>query len=340
MSNDHIDQYLSDLRHTISSTLKHWKLDEGKNFSIEAEVPRLAEYNASCSLEASGKVVIRVNYAVAFLNEDMFARLLASPAVWPEIGDPSKEVEGALLQRFYTNAEDLFYADSTEYQRPSPLCSVRGQYHGWLNCLAWRFVVFHELGHALHGHLRLESSPAVFAEIPGAMVAEESERLDSLTLQAIEMDADIFAINMLLRLTAAPHDALGRPKGEASRRAALAKDIFRAVYVSFLLFSAPACGLGDERLDLSHPPPRIRQMLILTALYDRMVQSGEVEQLGDEVREMEGFYETLTGARVYREGVYAQLRHPHALDIMNRWRDLHPRVSEVSWIPIPAPRLE
>ncbi|MBK8214457.1 MAG: hypothetical protein IPK71_12010 [Myxococcales bacterium] len=316
----------------------HCKIERPEEL-LRFEVRTDASFNASCSLEPNGRTLVSVNLGVFVISRDIFFRLLSHPQVWPEIGDASLETEVPSLFDYFTNANDLIWQGSTTDMPLSPVspkCPVRAAYADWLDFIACSFVILHELGHAFHGHLAVVGPGNALLEVD----PEGTATADCLTRQALEYDADNFATNMILRLPNCPTDLLGRTTTQ-QQDLGTAIDVFRAVGTQFHLWCAGAKDISVHRLDLNHPPPRIRQQAISITLsmflQARGIPPAKGSGFSDEFACIEGNYARLTGREIDVAQAATRFFDMYGPGIVRRWAEIHPKVNAVAWIPIPAP---
>jgi hypothetical protein len=110
---------------------------------------------------------------------------------FPDIGTSSdchKEVSPSLFPVKKTEEGDLIFPVSGSEER-SNVGDI-------ITSLAVRFIVYHEIGHHLLGHLEKQSK--VFGLDYGEANAFLSQTMEADTYRKMEMEADIFSIQMIL----------------------------------------------------------------------------------------------------------------------------------------------
>jgi hypothetical protein len=333
------DAYLDGATGLVANVCEALSISSDEASRIRVALLHEPALNARAVRSSEGGYLIEVNLGATFLAEDTFFRLLSNRRVWPDVGEFSLEGEEPTLTDYCANAQDLFSFGTVgdAYSRPAPRCEIRCTYAAWLNALCWDYLVLHELGHVLHGHFSymVKGAAAFTFEEPSVQERPLSQRPD-LTRQALELDADTFALEWVLntRIRGAPNERLGRPPD--APRAFVALDVVRAIYTMQALF----CGSQDEqnhRIGGTHPPPRVRQSLLLSAIINWIpIDNNQlaVTALMHEVAAMEAHYGILTG-RARATDSMQRLRDRHALDVMARWRDVFGELKEFAFYGLP-----
>lgn len=202
---------------------------------------------------------IAVTTGTIDLIYDMFNRMMSHPDILPHIGVASDEK---------INPEPLFdmVQDTKHFNSPTttPIDPIRKQVAEILSVLAVNYVVYHELAHIRFGHLKYEMTVGNRSHTSEKQLGTAVNSF--WTSQATEMNADAFAtsegLGYVFRLSE-HHHQLPPPHNQAFAKPREALIIwFFAIYSLIRLF-----GEGDYNLDslesLTHPPPRVRQMMVI-----------------------------------------------------------------------------
>jgi hypothetical protein len=279
---------------------------------VRVELTDDADWNGASWAEGDARF-LEVNLGTAFLAEDLFTRLLAHREVWPELGTP--EGEGTpTVDAFFENAEELFRFGSPQgYARPTIVCPVRRAYAMHVAAIAWDFLVLHELGHIVLGHVAYDASVARGTRREPRRATAATDAAQALEQQGIEFDADSFSTTWLFRVRRGGQyefERLGLAKSTC-----LAMDIVRAVYGLFLLLCA---GREDDAhvLDQTHPPPRLRQFNAAIG-FATIIGARDSDSVVQDMVRMDDYYPRLVvGERVDADAIRERLVDPHSLRIM------------------------
>ena len=221
----------------------------GHHFSLEL--------NAIAFTHASG-CFIGVNVGTYNVLRSVFLRLLASPFFFPNIGNAAGE-DATLPQ---TNLLGWSLTESHVLQNLNcrPKCPIRSGCVELFMEFAFDFILLHELGHISRGHLGLIhelTGVDMYAELNG-----QGRSIDNDTSQALELDADGFAMSSLFFsvLTMSERYLEARSEWQPALKDPMIALVVAAVsmYTVFRLFS------HEQQLDLNdltggtHPHPMLR----------------------------------------------------------------------------------
>jgi hypothetical protein len=225
-------------------------------------------YVAAWAFGCKKQYFIGYSEANEFILLFLFSRMLTEPSLFPDIGNRDLEIarnpqiKGLVGQS--PNVAPFFHLMATA-PMPYPRDPVRGALAVYLRTLVADFIVLHELGHILQGHLEYRDrylGCPLLAD-PGRPANDEEK---SLVCQSLEMYADHFATWYSLSVLKSQ-----------TKNAAIQPEPFSALFrkpsdvLYYWVFSVCVfCRLfGDQTLagsDLSlddHPPWRFRQRMIL-----------------------------------------------------------------------------
>jgi hypothetical protein len=193
-------------------------------------------------------------------------RMLADGRLFASIGDPKAEEQD--LPPLAGLAPDAAQNYNANCQPMAPKQTCRQIYAAHLCNLIFDYLAAHEMAHIVNGHASYTAFeftvPCImeFGTIPATTEA-------SLESQAMELDADFtaaFPMVSMLRRIVAERDQLPEPL--ASRYVSPANaiyDLATAICTLFRLFGDSGI-TGVDLSKASHPPSRLRQMLILNAM--------------------------------------------------------------------------
>lgn len=232
------------------------------------------QFNA-LAFEYRGRYFIGVNRGTIASLAVLFERMLADPEVLRSIGDPKQEkADLPLLPDIGLDFERSF-ENVPEFDGPQDPMRIATARRLWE--LALDFLTAHEFAHLANGHVdylgRYQGISAIdeLGKPPWTPQIPESR----LTSQAMEMDADAFAVHVSLA------SEWGRVTGIYPRRGPEWEWIYDRPGVVSLQWSWAVSTLfrlmGDARLSNagavqgSHPPSRLRAVMVQKA-------TGQVER--------------------------------------------------------------
>ncbi|MBP7252751.1 MAG: hypothetical protein KBA75_04630 [Alphaproteobacteria bacterium] len=207
--------------------------------------------------------------------QDIFGRILSHPENFPDLGDASKEASTrSHIPFLFTNFLEQGHSYCT------PLDRTRHHFAGILFYNALNYLIFHEIGHLIAGHAEFKRS----LNNNDHSIATASSGFSNLTSQALEMDADCFAIYCAINEAyrardgmrnflamnprpKAPMDTEAQKAGEYSLRSnkSLVQGVCFSVYVFFRIFDCQCWDLVNPT-QYTHPQPPIRQHWIIQTI--------------------------------------------------------------------------
>jgi hypothetical protein len=285
--------------------------------------------------------VIAVNFGTLLVLMSVFTRLLASPRVYPEVGNIELEIlqPPFLLER---NETGLFVKEHS-----TPRCPVRRVFASMLSSQALLFLLFHEFSHLVNGHL---SAVDIRKEVQ--LRRSNSRNIIDHTL---EMDADAGAVtssfNELIHGFFAETATIREDSDNAYElseiRRALGVGIFPTVGLLstvmctfFMLFSGGPL-TRDTMFAGTHPHPTLRMFMALPVISAHLERAGipgansDLPQLAAAPRigmvtdELILPEEAKTVVRSVLSFLDAGYDKEYIRALMNCWRDeLYPRLNE------------
>ncbi|PZP50013.1 MAG: hypothetical protein DI595_12240 [Agrobacterium fabrum] len=199
---------------------------------------------------------------------------------------------------------------------------------------AIEWLVYHELGHIINGHLELGKE---FNGLTFILEDDPSEERDeNLTSQALELDADCFATWLLLQVRLQSPVAIEEILPSASEAE---KELLRLRCFVFGVFSIVR-GFDDHPVDVDtmfnsdHPPGVIRMNYMIdlianTTIENKFPYKAEkiVEAALDTVVALEQSISQATGTKGGGRNVLTALElawEPFNVPVLSRWAKLHP----------------
>ncbi len=224
-----------------------------------------SSFNAR-ALTYDGHRVVAVNYGSLILIHALANRLFSQPEFFPWVGDVSKEDAARRFNPLSNNAMKYMRAVIKQPGSIHPHDDDRRRAADLLTRLGGEFLVAHEVAHICGGHLGWMRQQLGRLDASEAMRTLKSPSR-ALSRQALEMDADSFAMNHVLDLTLF---LAARPAEPASGRRVIRnpEDALRTALLCGMVmmgsFYFPRRVVGKWPL-LSHPPTGVRLGLNILA---------------------------------------------------------------------------
>jgi len=204
-------------------------------------------------------------------------RLFCIPEVFPWVGHPEMETPN---RHFHPTTSDAMKYMQSFLAQPRPVLPrdpVRRDAAKLLTFAALEFIVCHELWHILGGHLRWHTHRT--GELTLAEVRSQTCPTAGLSYQALEMDADAFAVwcSLLrtLAVAAGPHD-----EGNLSQVIMTPGQAVEVTFICAVVMVGTFLGEISNPSDwnsLSHPPAGVRHGMNMAAADRTLRLLGERE---------------------------------------------------------------
>jgi hypothetical protein len=218
-----------------------------------------ATFNA-CAFLHDGRYFIAVNYGALILMHALAHRIFSQPEFFPWAGDSTKENASRQFAPLSNNALTYMRAFLKDRGSIRPIDRNRGRCAELLLAIATEFLIGHEVAHIVCGHLGwwLKNYGSGESRLSEALAPAEK---GALSLQALEMDADSFAMNLILLKTLA---FASRREGYPNDDQRMVRTLEDGLQVALLCgmvmtgsFFFP-CPTVDEWPRLDHPPTGVR----------------------------------------------------------------------------------
>lgn len=288
----------ADLRTVFGPALQHC-IDSINGFILENSalnfpVPIINVINSQ-SIGAAAKVVneeyfIGINLGTFAVIETLFDRMCASKNILTEFGEADTELESVkMLNPVLINFEKFLVQWNKQEPLPYPKNENRVMLSKLLAGFALIHVVMHEYAHILHGHVDFSNSKFGISYLDHCVSVYFDEngnkKLDPLTSQTLEFDADIFATTRGIQRiqesvkTNYTFNEVVRPF-YIDLNTTLYLWCF-SVYSLFRLFGDTLPSVQDLP-DLSHPPAPLRQMINFKCIMHKIYPTETYDEFGEE----------------------------------------------------------
>jgi len=197
----------------------------------------------------------------------IFDRLLADKEVLKLFGDVTKEKDDLPL---FDNVK-ISYEATTKMlpQFSPPQCPVRFAFSKHMTRMAFDFILAHEIGHIISGHISLSQIKHNMLMDEISMV-DDAEVVKKMMKKTLEMDADIWATTILLS------SEINRITGRSPLPGKEWTDFYNRPGMVLMQFAFVVSTIfklfGDNRLDNntfkleSYPKPRLRCFISMLAI--------------------------------------------------------------------------
>lgn len=305
------------------------------------------------AVERKGIYFIGVWDTFFYVLRDTFNRMLSLPNLFPNIGDPSREIDRGIRQPPPNNLKDLEYRDrDTWHIRPND--PVRADYAELLTDIAFQYVVFHEAAHVYNGHLgflaSLGLSHGSILEV-GDLGGSMTSHLPWRARQMLEIDADAFATRGTFKQAIAMYregKVLSEPWPTgvfSSGRETIetwATAVYTMFHVMFGTFPAPY-----KIEELTHPPAHVRLQWAMSTINrgSRLWSQGELDEdviavLGSLTLSMEKAYAFISGEPLNAQGVVdaIEFAKSNPFDLYaDEWARMYPDLRRFARVPLVEP---
>ena len=266
--------------------------------SIQKDRPELPEVyldfidNTSlnaCVSKMNGRYFIGLNIGTYILLSDLFFRMLSSKNILTEYGDISKENDALKLINAQITDINILFLSKDPDEKIAPKCEIRYHLAHLLTIFAIKFLVIHEYGHIIFGHLDYQNIKTKNCYWNEISYEENEEKLDPLISQTLEMDADCYGVNkgieMLIHYSENNNGLIDELKYFLSPlESSLSLWLF-SIYSMFRLF-------GFKNKDISklktsfHPLTGIRQHIVFITAHT-IFQNNQYKELLSKIPELE-----------------------------------------------------
>lgn len=193
--------------------------------------------------------MITASQAMPSMLRAMFRAALAHPDLFGSIGNPTLESRPTHL---WSDGIATFLDSQRGSAEPAgPRDALRSDYADMLAELSIEFVLLHELGHVISGHLHLRDR--LFAA-PSPLDKSHAPGTDPDEIHALELDADLFAAGPIASLLNNGTSLL-EPKLLKSLPSRARLEAFALAVGLLFVFEADRCG---DRASTDHPSPQVR----------------------------------------------------------------------------------
>jgi len=275
--------------------------------------------NAAAALY-KGSYYIGINAGTFFLIADLFMKVMSCKSVFPEIGDILLEIDEEKKISASLTFSGLFYNSDIGTAFSEPRDKLRLEHCYYYQSITLEYLVLHELGHIIRGHVGYIDSirkGAQWSELE--YESESNNNLPPSISQTFEMDADSFATNWaFLKLNRIINskdlkkyrqpDYFGQDWLFASEHWSF------AIYLFFRLFNFNQLDF-EESKKKSHPPSSIRMIMILNNITELFRKTYKVE-LRDEVAK-KCFDASLKGEKAFLEVTFQKSKINTLTDAFN-----------------------
>ena len=292
--------------------------------------------------------ILSVSIGALKTTRFLFNRLMASPDVFPTVGNASKETKNLPVIPLTMSFSDLqarIQKEGYSWKAFVPKDAVRRSIADFMFFNAILFLLGHEFRHIQAGHLDFARDVLKLSSIHELPFIGSSER-DSMACQALELDADNCAMYSLLKHWCNQIEVLDQ-NPEELRETLSRRDVFLSI------FMVSCCGLFRvfDTFDkppptswpyLSHPPSRVRRLFLLANAENYIQAEGKahlfpshgvvspelVSLLEEDSQEIwgQGFDET------YSTKVFSELGPRHLSEIKKMGKTIGSDVAKYSFI--------
>ena len=306
-------------------------------------------FNAS-AFPHDSKYVIAVNYGALILIHDLVHRLFCTPEVFPWVGEPSKEDPKRRFHPTSNDAQIYMRKFISEPLLAVPHDPVRRIAADFLTVVAVHYLLWHEFRHIIGGHIDWNTKVSGSRSIAEVTLGGLSSSEYGTARQALEMDADSFAMQMVLQSLlnhAVSSDADKPPivQGMINEPRHALEIALMCALVMLGTFWQPA-GPTNQWPLLNHPPAGVRHVINIWSA-DIFLQNAGHDSLRtatlgnpDWVARFSNFALVFTGQRCGNPDRRDEMKltlgprgRSHFLEIVNAWGRILDEVRKYSFVP-------
>ena len=233
--------------------------------------------NASAA-KKTDRYLIRVANVFPYLLIGLFKRILADPEVMPWLPAPDNDGPTTPIQ-FVREPSNLNEEAVEQLQLPPGRLFAAEL----LAEIAFQFVVMHEVGHVLAGHLEVPVSEGGVRDISELLLVSRSGNLP--LRRAWEIDADLIAVGLLDELISDILKAAQTSAAGGLERHVYGPHEISVAQATSLVMMAIHClfrYVGETRTQIQmggyHPDPVVRTFAVRNALIPRMLERHTVDR--------------------------------------------------------------
>jgi hypothetical protein len=296
----------------------------------------------ACAAKMDGKYFIGIHIGTFFLLSDLFLRMLSNKNVLSEFGDTSHESDSKKIFNAQITDTTILFLAKDPNESISPKDPVRLNLAQLLTSFAIKFLVMHEYGHIIFGHLDyLESKTKVshWTEIEDETLKLKS--LSPITSQTLEMDADSYAVLRGVRQIIFLSGNIDNIKQELKPfYSSLESSLtlwFYSIYSLFRLFGYSNCDPLKIKKTL-HPQTGIRQHIVFATTHT-ILQNEPYKELLKRmpslamsiVNKVEKAFEEISFQGYDSRAIkiaYEKESQEHVLELVKNWNNVRPELEK------------
>ncbi|MFA6151717.1 MAG: hypothetical protein WC716_10390 [Chitinophagaceae bacterium] len=319
--------------------------------SIRTDNPNLPEVyfdfikNTSlnaCASKMDGKYFIGINIGTYFLISDLFFRMLATKTILPEYGDISNEDDVKKIFNAQITDTNILYVAKDPHEKVAPKGIVRHHLAQLLTSFAIKFLVMHEYGHIIYGHvdyLENKTKNCYWSEIAET---NNDNKLDSLFSQTLEMDADCYGINIGITQLISYSENINKIKEELNKfYSPLESSLslwFFSIYSLFRLFGYHNRDIEKMKVT-HHPQSGIRQHIVFASTHTIFQSKPHYKELLEKIprlalktiQTVEKAFEEISMQGYDSKAIkiaYERESQDHVLFLMRNWNNVRPKLEK------------
>jgi hypothetical protein len=260
-----LNPYIEWFRSLVQPRIDVGKID-GKPMRLEIGFVDDPTYNAWACTSQDGVDFIGINAGVIEILPSLYRALLSHPQVFSEILTPNIVPK---ISPYQGNVADFWSAEKLPADVPLD-DPAREKFAQQLAQETLLYIFFHEFAHIYNGHTLLDPDVSMMSEVEH----KSSNRMDKLTEQTLEYDADSSAVQNLLAYVLRPMVDSSKlpsrwklpdetPFGSISSSVKFA---LMCIQTNHLMSSKLSEIFNASSLYNSHPPDLIRQIYTLSTV--------------------------------------------------------------------------
>ncbi|MCQ6959569.1 hypothetical protein [Mucilaginibacter aquariorum] len=331
-------QFVTEVLNATKSIFDYLRIKHPKLPEIHCDFIDNDSLNA-CVGKDINKFYLGINIGCLFLIEDMFSKIMATRSFAPNIGSVKNETDTPKFLNLII-VDGAISFDVAGYTPVYANDPNRLQFGKILTSTVMNFLIFHEIGHIVRGHIGYLFNKHNELNLYEVRHNKGLSPLNSLTM---EMDADSFAINHAYihgKIKIKNPDRLDQIQTLFSQdlKTYLSNLIF-SIYCFFKLTEIKVFDLESAE-NLSHPPPSVRVSLMMNNIASLLIRD-KIENIEEIINSMaksifeaEKIFESIryvkdNTTQIFLENYFNSANYQKK--IVDNWNNLSPLVKPFSY---------
>jgi hypothetical protein len=348
LNEDHTDfSFFNQFKEGFVNAVELIKLDNAEIPNIHIDIIDCVAFQATAKLYEN-KYFIGITTGSILTIYDMFLKMFATKSVLPHLGNVFLETdEEKKINISGSGGSVTFGLFSQSFYSPKGV--ERQTFTMLYSNLALLFLILHECGHIVKGHLAYISKELNTHDLNELNNNYLVSIIGALNLQTLEMDADSFALNACFKYANAvilEKFIIWEIEKEYIYNdwSSYLKHLGFVVYSFFRLFANDKTSLDTVHLD-SHPPPIVRATMIGANLYTILIKCGGIDtarkfgiEFKNGCKEAEIAFCSVTYStskiEEFSSVANSEEYNKYRMEVLENWNNVRPKLEPHCFVPL------